>query len=858
MQDVNEGSPVFDGAPGTRIADSVEGYQGDVTTLSATDVDTSQMLIYSIVPNLGDDGDKFVINPATGLVGWDGTKPPSDFENPGSVDGDNLYQLTVQVNDGNGGISTKDVAITVFDNPTDNDTPPAGTNNTVNVVEDVSYTLKATDFGFADVDGHNFTGVLINTLPSSPAGVLRLGNTALSAGAFVTAEQIASGMLIYTPRDNVFGNTVDTSFTFSVRDDGPAGVNQDTTPNTLSIDMSSTNFQDYNVTREGGSDLSITFGLIRPNFSVYDYDSDGDGFDIITLDTAAGGATTFTDLNFTRTDNNLEVTWDLGASPTTMTVRDQYVSATAWEQIRFDNGATYAGYSLAAGTANIGGGQAIAGGRDVLAGTAASEVLNGLGGPDLIFGNGGDDVLTGGTGGDLLELGLGSDTANVSSGKSAGVVNTASGGSISGYDVIVDFNPETDKLNLNGVPFDVSASDTNGLVDGANSTLTIGGTPISQHSIADGVITFYDGGGSLVSLASNQNLAAAVQYLHNNDLGGSKTTVAFDATLTGTPHTFVFQQVGETQSAANDILIDLNGLTAADLLQIEATPPDNTAPDAPVISGLAPDSGTSSVDGLTKIATVTVSGTAEADSAVAVFNGETQIGTATADENGNWSLADVELSEGANSLTATATDAAGNTGAASGAFVATLDTISPVETSFIATDPSLTNASTLHYTVTFSEPVTGVDASHFTLITSGVSGASIASVTEVSGSNGTQYAIEVNAGTGDGTVKLDFVSAGIKDLAGNQMPGGSYQLSAGYQPFLHPAALALADVNGDGAADLVVANTGLYIGGNAVSVQLGNGDGTFQSPTTFGTGTLTIFSSHWRFQRRRQGRSRHS
>ena len=89
----------------------------------------------------------------------------------------------------------------------------------------------------------------------------------------------------------------------------------------------------------------------------------------------------------------------------------------------------------------------------------------------------------------------------------------------------------------------------------------------------------------------------------------------------------MFQQVGETQSATNDILIDLNGLTATDLLQIEATPPDNTAPDAPVISGIAPDSGTSSVDGLTKIATVTVSGTAEADSAVAVFNGETQIGT---------------------------------------------------------------------------------------------------------------------------------------------------------------------------------------------------------------------------------------
>ena len=221
---------------------------------------------------------------------------------------DNIYDVWVKADDGNGGSAYQKVTVQVLDEQ--EITPPSGTNNTVSVVEDVSYTLKEADFGFTDGDDHNFTGVVINTLPSSTAGVLRLGNTALSAGTFVTAQQIASGMLIYTPRDNVFGNTARYEFTFSVRDDGPAGLNQDTTPNTLSIDMSTTNFTDYNVTREGGSDLSITFGLIRPNFSVYDYDSDGDGFDIITLDTAAGGATTFTDLNFTRTDNNLEVTWD--------------------------------------------------------------------------------------------------------------------------------------------------------------------------------------------------------------------------------------------------------------------------------------------------------------------------------------------------------------------------------------------------------------------------------------------------------------------------------------------------------------------------------------------------------------------
>jgi hypothetical protein len=76
----------------------------------------------------------------------------------------------------------------------------------------------------------------------------------------------------------------------------------------------------------------------------------------------------------------------------------------------------------------------------------------------------------------------------------------------------------------------------------------------------------------------------------------------------------------------------------------------------------------------------------------------------------------------------------------------------PTLTSFIQSDPSLTSASTVHYTLTFSEPVTGVDASDFTLTTSGVTGANIASVDPVAGSNGTQYAVTVNTGSGTGTI----------------------------------------------------------------------------------------------------------
>src|SRR5204862_8365896 len=82
-----------------------------------------------------------------------------------------------------------------------------------------------------------------------------------------------------------------------------------------------------------------------------------------------------------------------------------------------------------------------------------------------------------------------------------------------------------------------------------------------------------------------------------------------------------------------------------------------------------------------------------------------------------------------------------------------------------------TNASSLNYTVTFTEAVTGVDASDFSLTTTGVSGASITNVTVVTAAS---YTVAVNTGSGDGTIRLDLNGSGtgIQDTAGNPISGG--------------------------------------------------------------------------------------
>ena len=91
---------------------------------------------------------------------------------------------------------------------------------------------------------------------------------------------------------------------------------------------------------------------------------------------------------------------------------------------------------------------------------------------------------------------------------------------------------------------------------------------------------------------------------------------------------------------------------------------DTTAPVAPTITSFSTDSGVAG-DHITNDNTLTLTGTAEAGSTVKVYDGTTLLGSVTANGSGAWSYTTGALANGAHSLTATATDVAGNTGAAS-------------------------------------------------------------------------------------------------------------------------------------------------------------------------------------------------
>src|SRR4029077_10673329 len=112
---------------------------------------------------------------------------------------------------------------------------------------------------------------------------------------------------------------------------------------------------------------------------------------------------------------------------------------------------------------------------------------------------------------------------------------------------------------------------------------------------------------------------------------------------------------------------------------------DASAPATPAIGSYSTDSGTVG-DGITNDNTLTLTGSAEANATVKVYDSVTLLGSVTADGSGNWSYTTAALTNGAHSLTATET-VAGNTSGASNALNVIIDTTAPLTPAIASFSP---------------------------------------------------------------------------------------------------------------------------------------------------------------------------
>ena len=122
---------------------------------------------------------------------------------------------------------------------------------------------------------------------------------------------------------------------------------------------------------------------------------------------------------------------------------------------------------------------------------------------------------------------------------------------------------------------------------------------------------------------------------------------------------------------------DVNGFTSGSstpyMVVIDTTPPAK-----PAVTGITPLTGFNATGVITNVNLPTVIGTAAAYSTVTVYLNGQAYGTTAATSSGAWSFTPAgTLADGAYTITATATDLAGNVSAASAAFTVTIDTHAP-------------------------------------------------------------------------------------------------------------------------------------------------------------------------------------
>ena len=217
-----------------------------------------------------------------------------------------------------------------------------------------------------------------------------------------------------------------------------------------------------------------------------------------------------------------------------------------------------------------------------------------------------------------------------------------------------------------------------------------------------------------------------------------------------------------------------NSLGANKALVIDTIAP--TAPSTPILRA-ASDSGSSNSDNITSVTTPSFTGTAQANATVKLFDtdGTTELGTTTADGSGNWILTSNTLSQGAHSLTAKATDAAGNVSAASAGMGVLIDTAAPtVSTVTVPLNASYTTGQALSFTVNFNQAITvdatgGTPAVALILNTGGTVQAVYASGSGTTALKFT-YVIAPNVADNDGITlgsSVNLNGGTLKDTAGN-------------------------------------------------------------------------------------------
>ncbi|MGK3124521.1 Ig-like domain-containing protein [Candidatus Pantoea formicae] len=616
-------------AAGLVVSDDVGGTQGALTAGATTDDNTptlsgtaepgTYISVYDGTTLLG-----------TATVGADGTW---SFTTPALSNG--AHSLTVTVTDAAGNVSP---ATDPFNFSVTADLPPATT--TLEITDDTGSTLVQLGNGAYT---HDNTPVLSGLATAGAVITLYDGETVL--GSVVAG---ADGQWVFTP-----GALADGSHAFHASITDASGTTQSATI-TINIDTVAPDAaSDLQLSNDNGSTILPIAGGGDTNDNTPTLSGTAEPGSVVTIrdgDTVLGSVTVGSNGSWQFTSPTLND----GAHSLTTTVTDAAGNVSAPSSpidFTVDTGVPAAVSGLTV-TDDVNGTQTLTSGAvtddntPTLAGQAEPGTVVSVYDNNILLG-----TVTVGTDGSwsfttaALSNGTHSLTVTVTDG--AGNVSAAS----PAFDLTVDAGlpPATSSLEVT----DDTGSTLVQLADGAH---THDNSPtLSGLAGPNDTITLYNGDvviGEVTADASGQ------WEFDTSDLPDG--TYAFRAVATDAAG-------NSSDSATITIIIDTAAPPAADGLQLSN---DQSGTPVPVAEG-----------GATNDKTPVLSGTAEPGSVVTILDGTTVLGTVTVGSDGTWNFTTPALTDGAHSLTATVTDAAGNTSASSNPFNFTVDTQPPAAAS---------------------------------------------------------------------------------------------------------------------------------------------------------------------------------
>ncbi|MCA9066241.1 MAG: DUF2341 domain-containing protein, partial [Planctomycetaceae bacterium] len=231
-----------------------------VTTVMSTDTDGGTPA-YSI--SGGADAAAFTINASTGVLSL-ATAP--DFETPSDDGLNNVYEVTVQVSDGNGGNDSQTIIVTVSDVDEFDVSAPIDTDGAGNSVDENSANGVAVGIVAFASDGDGTTNAVLYSLTDDAGGRFAIDSTTgvvTVANGLLLDREAAASHTITVRATSADGSTSDTAFTINVNDvdefDVSAPADSDATAN--AVNENAANGTTVGVTASASDDDATTNGV---------------------------------------------------------------------------------------------------------------------------------------------------------------------------------------------------------------------------------------------------------------------------------------------------------------------------------------------------------------------------------------------------------------------------------------------------------------------------------------------------------------------------------------------------------------------------------------------------------------------